>query len=112
MVKEHGKINDQLKSLAQTKGVSLPTAPNAEAKSEMRELEGREEMKELEGQKGISFDRSYVKQMVKDHKKDIAAFEKTSKSAKDADIKRFATEALPTLKSHLERVEAIEKKLS
>jgi putative membrane protein len=42
-----------------------------------------------------------MKDMVKDHKKDVSAFRKEAKGAKDADVKSFAAQTLPTLEDHL-----------
>ena len=36
--------------------------------------------------------------MVKDHKKDVAEFQKESKSGKDADVKSLGPATLPTLR--------------
>jgi len=37
--------------------------------------------------------------MLKDHKKDVAAFEKESSSAKDPEVKSFAAKTLPNFKN-------------
>ena len=51
---------------------------------------------------GAEFDKAYIDMMVKDHKKDVAEFEKESKGAKDSDLKSWASTTLPTLQDHLE----------
>lgn len=66
-------------------------------------------MADLQTKSGAEFDKDYVDVMVKDHKKAVDLFEKASKDAKDAEMKAFATETLPTLKSHLQAIETIEK---
>ena len=43
---------------------------------------------------GDAFDRAYMADMVKDHKKDIAAFQKESSSGQDPDVKQFASQTL------------------
>ena len=43
-----------------------------------------------------------MKEMVEDHKKDVAEFQKAANTAKDSDVKNFATTTLPTLKEHLD----------
>ena len=55
---------------------------------------------------GAEFDREYMQAMVDDHKEDVSAFENASQKAKDPDVKKFASEHLPTLKTHLEIAEA------
>jgi putative membrane protein len=93
MVDDHSKANDQLKQLASSKGVTLPTDLDHSAKREMDRLSKLS---------GADFDREYMNHMVSDHKKDIKEFEKAAKSAKDPDIKNFASSTLPTLQSHLQ----------
>lgn len=71
----------------------------------------KEVMEKLSKLKGAEFDREYVKAMVEDHEKDVAAFEATSKGAVDADVKAFATKTLPTLKEHLQMIREIDGKM-
>jgi len=92
MVDDHSKANDQLKQVAQGKGVTLPTDVN-----KMQ----RKDIDKLSKLNGEAFDRAYMKMMVSDHKKDVAEFKKESKSGKDADVKSFASTTLPTLQDHL-----------
>ena len=51
-------------------------------------------------------DRAYISAMVKDHKEDIAEFEKEASSGSDPNIKAFAAKTLPTLKEHLTMAES------
>jgi predicted outer membrane protein len=48
---------------------------------------------------GLAFDRAYVKDMVLDHKNDVAA------------VKDFAGKTLPTLQEHLKMIQDINSKL-
>ena len=93
MADDHGKANDQLKQLASSKGVELPTDLVRAA---------RREHDKLSKMSGDDFDREYMKHMVSDHKKDVKDFEKEAKSGKDADVKTFASSTLPTLQDHLQ----------
>jgi putative membrane protein len=92
MVSDHGKANDELKTLAQSKNITLPTTPNAEAKAT------KDRLSKLDG---AAFDRAYMQHMLTDHRKDVAAFRTESKSGKDADVKSWAAKTLPTLEEHL-----------
>jgi len=47
---------------------------------------------------GAEFDRAYVRDMVEDHKKDVAAFTRESMSGKDSEVKTWAAKTLPTLR--------------
>jgi putative membrane protein len=96
MVDDHGKANDNLKSIAQKDSITLPTdiMPKDQA------LYDR-----LSKLSGAAFDSAYIKAMTMDHKKDIAAFTKESTMGKNADVKDFATTTLPTVKGHLQMLE-------
>jgi putative membrane protein len=100
MVQDHGKANDQLKQLASSKGVDVPAQAD---KSSQRKME------KLQKLSGAQFDKAYMDDMVKDHKKDVKEFQKEAKSAKDADVKSFAAQTAPTLQEHLQMAEAAQK---
>jgi len=98
MVDDHSKANDQLKQLASQKQVDLPQDVSAKHKAT------KERLSKLSG---AEFDRAYMSEMLKDHKKDVAEFERESKSAKDQDVKNFAAQTLPTLQEHLKQAQSI-----
>lgn len=100
MVDDHSKADDQLKQLASTKGVTLPTTID---KSTQKEYD------KLSKLSGPEFDREYMKHMVSDHKKDISDFKSEASKAKDADVKQFASSTLPTLQEHLQLAQAAEQ---
>jgi putative membrane protein len=101
MVDDHTKANDQLKQIAGTKGVTLPT----ELDSKDQALKDR--LSKLDGEK---FDQAYMKNMVRDHTKDVSEFRKESTSGKDSDLKSFASQTLPTLEDHLKEAKNIAPK--
>jgi putative membrane protein len=98
MVDDHSKANDQLKSLAQQKGVTLPADLNAKDKA----LKDK-----LSNMSGEQFDRTYMSHMVTDHKQDVAEFKKESTSGKDSEVKQWASQTLPTLEDHLKQAQQI-----
>jgi len=98
MVTDHSKANDQLKELAAQKGVTLPAAMSNQQKHDVSKLASLS---------GAAFDSAYVSMMVQDHKKDVAEFQKESKSGKDSDVKGWAATTLPTLEGHLKMIEGI-----
>ncbi|HEY4562005.1 MAG TPA: DUF4142 domain-containing protein [Thermoanaerobaculia bacterium] len=103
MVDDHSKANDQLKQVASQKGITVPsTLPASKQK----------DVDKLSKLSGAAFDKAYVKMMVDDHKKDVAEFKKTLTSAKDADVKSFASTTLPTLQDHLKMIEDIHSRMS
>ena len=103
MVDDHSKANDKLKELAAAKGITLPQASNAKQNAT------KERLSKLSGGQ---FDRAYIADMVQDHKEDVAAFKTESASGRDADVKNFASETLPTLQDHLKNAENVAPKAS
>ena len=100
MVTDHTKANDELKSLAAKKNVTLPTDLGSHKST----------LDDLNGKTGADFDKAYVEAMVDDHETDVALFEDNTDNS-DPDIKAFATKTLPTLKSHLETIKGIQSKV-
>lgn len=99
MIQDHTAANNELKQIAQQKGVEVPaTLPSKEQK----------ELDKLAKKSGADFDRSYIAEVgLKDHHKAIQLFEKESKSGKDADLQTFAAKTLPTLQKHLQAAEQL-----
>jgi len=91
MIKDHGQANVELKNLAQSEGVSLPSDMGSEGK----ELEQR-----LQKLSGAEFDQAYMQEMLKYHKKDIEAFNQEAQNGQDAEVKNWAAKTLPTLREH------------
>jgi|SRR5579871_938347 len=103
MVKDHSQANDQLKQIAMQKGVTLPSTPSKKDEAT------KDRLSKLSGD---AFDRAYMSDMVKDHKKDIAEFQRESTSGRDPDVKQFASQTLPTLKEHLQQAESVNPKMT
>lgn len=95
MIRDHGAANNELSGLAKSKGVDVSAviAPKA-----------AEAFQDLEKQGGNDFDKAFLKQMQKDHKKVVDEFESEAKDVKDGALKTFIDKTLPTLKAHLNEV--------
>ena len=100
MVEDHTRANDELKSIASSKNITVPSA--------MKEDE-QKDVDKLSKKSGADFDKAYMKMMLDDHKKDVDEFKKSSEKSNDADIKNFAIKTLPVLQKHLDSAKAIEK---
>jgi len=100
MVEDHTKANDQLKEVAMKENINLPSDldPKDEAKYES-----------LSKLSGPQFDKAYSRAMVKDHAQDIAEFRREATNGQKPDLKRFASETLPTLQSHLRQARQMEQ---
>jgi putative membrane protein len=99
MVDDHTKAQQQLQQLAQAKGVTLPTEPDAKHKAEM---------KMLSALSGDAFDRQYMARGgVADHKSAHKLVQRVEKRAADPDLKALAGKMLPTIDQHLAMAEEI-----
>lgn len=98
MIADHTKANTELTTLAKAKNITVPSTPGEDAQKHIDELKAK---------KGAEFDKAYVDMMVDDHKEDIDEFEKAADKAKDPEIKALAAKTLPTLKEHLQKIQAI-----
>lgn len=101
MIADHTKANNELKSLAAGKNVTLPTSIDTKHQA-LRD--------QLSSMKGAEFDKAYVDAMVQDHQEAVSLFQTQSQSAQDADVKAWAAKTLPTLQTHLDRIKAIQAK--
>ncbi|MEP6899494.1 MAG: DUF4142 domain-containing protein [Rhodanobacter sp.] len=93
IVDDHGKANDQLKTLAADKQVTLASAPSADA---------QKESKKLAALSGDAFDKAWSKEMLAGHKKAVKLFAAESKEGKDEEVRQFAQTTLPVLQTHLQ----------
>lgn len=93
MVKDHGKANDNLKSIAAKMNVTVPDKVSAEHQAKI------DKMGKLTG---AAFDTAYAKEMVASHEKTIASFEAAKAKVANEDLKKFIDETLPTVKEHLD----------
>jgi putative membrane protein len=104
MIDDHSKVNDELKSIAGAKNITLPgETPQSPMHATLAKLEKLE---------GAAFDRAYVEDQIRDHEKTIALFEREAKTGKDAELKAFAEKTLPTLKEHLTMTQDLKTKVA
>jgi putative membrane protein len=102
-VDEHTKANEKLTTMAKDKGIEMQTElmPKHQAM--------HDKLAKLEGD---AFDKAYVSTLKQIHKNDLTMFKKAMKSAKDPDLKSFATDTVPTLEAHLKHVDETAKMLN
>lgn len=102
MANDHSDINSTLRTLADKKGVALPDSLDNGNQSDIENLIN---------DKPSQFDKDYIDKMVKDHKKDIKAFQDAQSNVQDSMLKAFITQTLPTLQKHLNAAESIQNAL-
>jgi putative membrane protein len=93
MVTDHTKANAELKTLAQSKNLTVPTELDAKHK------QTRDTLAALSG---AAFDRAYMDQMRKDHHQTVSDFRQQSSSGSDPEVKGWAAKTLPTLQEHMQ----------
>src|SRR5262245_58656000 len=96
MEQDHGKANAELNKIASDKGIKLSADLDKKHKSKIDKLAKLS---------GAEFDRRFMQDMVSDHKEDIKKFQREADRGKDSAVKQFSTQALPTLKEHLQLAE-------
>lgn len=100
MVKDHTAINDDLKTLAMQKSVTLPDSLDAKHQAMVDKMAALT---------GSEFDDAYIKGMIKAHQIDAKAFKAEAAATQDADIKSFLDKSIPIVEAHLQHVTAMEK---
>jgi putative membrane protein len=96
---DHGQHLQQAQQMAQQNGMTAPNDPPAEAKKVHDKLSKMS---------GAQFDKTFAKDMVSDHKKDIAKYQKEAKG--NGPLAQFAQQTLPVLQKHLQTAQQIEQK--
>ena len=100
MIDDHTKLGDQMKEVAQKEGISIPSGVTSKDK----ELETK-----LSSLSGDSFDKAYIKAMLKDHQHDLSEFKKEANSGNDTSIKDAASQGEQVISEHLKMVRDIAK---
>lgn len=102
MVRDHSKVNGELAKFAASHAVALP-----------KELDAQHQrmVEKLSKLSGNEFDEAYMKDMVQDHEKDVAAFAKQAEKGDNADLKAWAGKTLPGLKEHLQLARDVAKEV-
>jgi len=93
MVDDHGGALTKVQTVAQQKGVTLPTEPDAKHKTMAAKLEK---------QSGAAFDKMYMKNAgTMDHKMVLSKLQSDAKMIKDPDVKAVADAHMPVVEQHL-----------
>ena len=102
MVKDHSKNESELKDLAKSWGVDLPTAPDSEHSAAKAKLESAS---------ARSFDSQYMKDQVQDHEKDVKLLQDGIHSAENPSVREFAQQTLQVVQHHLSMAKQVHAKL-
>jgi len=97
MIDDHNRADNQLTTLAARKGAGS-LGPISQDKAD--------QLAQLDKLNGSDFDREYLRLQRAAHEETISKFQAATTSVQDADIREFASSTLPTLRDHLNMVNA------
>jgi putative membrane protein len=103
MVTDHTTAEENLKSAALKDKITLPSALDSKDQAVYDSLS------KLSGE---AFDRAYARDMVRDHRIDVAEFRHEGNDGKSVAIKGFASQTLPTLEDHLKLAREMNRDVS
>ena len=95
MITDHTAANQQLTTIAQQKGLTVPASLDAK---------DQKEIDKLQSLSGPKFDRIYMKGQQRDHEAMLKLLQHEASSGKDADLKSFADQTVPTVQKHIELI--------
>jgi putative membrane protein len=93
IVQDHQAHAAKVQQLAQQKGIAV---------SDQLSPECQKSLDAMSAMSGPAFDRHYLHDMVRDHKKAIALYDQAAANNSDPDVRALAQSTLPTLKEHLQ----------
>lgn len=102
MVDDHSKAGDELNEIAAKDNLAVPFQVNAGDQSIVDRLSKLT---------GDAFDRAYLRQMVTDHEKAVALFQREASNGTNPDLKTWAMTTLPMLQDHLRQARETETRL-
>jgi putative membrane protein len=100
MVTDHTRLGEQMKTVAGNIGMTVPSGTSVGGKATAAEL------KLLSGD---SFDKAYIKAMVKGHRDDLQAFQKEATTGFSPEVRNAAKKGAGVVQHHLEMAEQIAK---
>jgi len=93
MIDDHTKANDELKGIASSKGVALPSGPDPKHQAVIDKLKGMS---------GADFDKAYIREAgINAHKEMRTLFKSESTKGEDPEVKAFAQKTLKVVEEHL-----------
>jgi putative membrane protein len=102
MITDHTKAQNQLQTLASSKGAALPQQLDSIHQAMVNNLQNKS---------GSDFDRAYVQTQITAHQDTIANVQNEVNNGTDPDVKSLADQLLPTLRMHLQMAQDVQKGL-
>lgn len=95
LVDAHSKMNSDIKTLAEKKGVVLATDLTDDQKKDVEKMNEK---------KGMDYDKTFVDKMKSKHENAIDFYEKASNKCEDTEIKVWAAMNVAEVRTHLDMV--------
>jgi putative membrane protein len=99
---DHTAALNQLKDLSSKKSITVPTEEDQDAK---------DKYKSLSDKSGKEFDKAWCEALVDKHKKTIDKLEDIADDNADSDLKSWASNTLPKIRTHHDKLKACHDKL-
>lgn len=99
---DHTAALNDLRTLATNKAISIPTDEPDKTK---------EQIKDLSDDQPADFNKNWVKALMDKHEKTISDYEKELNNSKDEDIKAWITKVLPVIRTHHDKLMAINSRV-
>lgn len=107
LISDHSKGEKEAKALATKLSITPQPAPQDTTSQATEHTISR-----LQSLKGHDLDTAFVAHEIEDHKTDIDDAHKASAAAQNAEVKSIVERSIPELQKHLDRAQALDKKLS
>ena len=102
MVEEHTRLNQELASLAEQRGLSAPTLPSSINQSVAAALGTRT---------GAAFDRAYLDEQAAAHQMTLTLFRNAADNADDQALRAFARSHVGIIQQHLDRAQTLSRRV-
>jgi len=102
IAESHDRLNEKLTAIVARDQMVLPNVLNAKDQAHYDKLERLS---------GADFDKAYLGEMVKAHEAAVKEFERQAKNGKDERLRSFASESLPVLEQHLQKLKSLHSQI-
>jgi len=102
MIDDHTRVGDRLKE-------TLASMDNAPAPASGLDAKHQHMLNKLQSASGAGFDKLYVHDQVKAHKEAVGLFQDYGSHGDNDALKGFASDMLPTLQEHEDKIRQIDK---
>ena len=97
IITDQNAINTEIKAVAKSRNTAMPADMGSK----------RSLVDDLSKLSGADLDKAFVDAIARDHEESAAEYAKQAKASTDPAVKAFAAQTLPTVKKHLDAINAI-----